>query len=175
MNSTIDEILLLKAKEIGEFFKQELIDEHIEQGHKLTGNFVRSIDYDVLSDKSTITILLEYAAYGAVLENGVSAANIPFGGNTSKKVSQYIEALKNWATLRGFVKPLSAAFAIAKTHKKEGMPSRGSYAFSKNTRRKNFQTFVLQSNKDFLKDFISPEVAAKITTQLFDLINNTTL
>lgn len=173
--SVIDDILLLKAEQVAKFFQNELKNEHIAQGHKLTGSFVNSINYEVLSDVNTITILLKYAEYGRYLETGVSAAKIPFGTKTGKKVSQYIEALRSWATLRGFTNPLGAAFAIAKTHKKEGMPSKGSYKFSNNGRRTDFQSFVLKSNKSFLEDFISQDVAQQLTTQLFDLIRNTTI
>ena len=114
MNKAINDILLKGAEQVAEFFKEDLKNEHIQQGHKLTGNFVDSIDYDILIDINSITILLKYANYGRVLETGVTAKNIPFGKKTNKKFSKYIEALKNWAALRGMQKPLSAAFAIAK-------------------------------------------------------------
>ena len=39
--------------------------------------------------------------------------------------------------------PLGAAFAIAKTQKREGMPTKGSYKFSSNGRRKNWRSFTL--------------------------------
>ena len=143
--SKVIETIELQAEILADFFKQELAAELTAQGHTDTGRLVNSINYTILSDLSTVKIVFEYLYYGDIINNGVKAANIPFGRSTGKKTSLYIEALKNWAARKGFKNPLGAAFAIAKTHKKEGMPTRGSYKFSNNGRRKNWRGFVLET------------------------------
>ena len=164
------------VKQISEYFKQELIDEFLEQGHRDTGKFEKSVEYQILTNTKTIEIVFSYLKYGIFLEKGVSAANIPFGGSSSRKsVSLYIEALKDWAARKGMKNPLGAAFAIAKTHKKQGMPSKGSYKFSSNGRRKNFQSFVLKANATFVNDFFSSKDLNMINSVLIDILNNTVI
>ena len=159
---------------ISEYFKTELINEFLEQGHRDTGKFEKSVEYDILTNTDNIEIVFSYLKYGIFLEKGVSAANIPFGGGSARKaVSLYIEALKGWAKRKGMKNPLGAAFAIAKTHKKQGMPSKGAYKFSKNGRRKNFQSFVLKANKTFVNDFFSSKDLNMINSVLIDILNNT--
>ena len=130
---------------VADFFKAELKNELEQQGHKDTGKLIDSIDYEILIDTDTVKIVFEYLYYGEIVNNGVTAAKIPFGGSTGAKTSLYIEALRAWAKRKGFSKPLSAAFAIAHKHKKEGMPTKGSYKFSNNGRRKNWKTFTLET------------------------------
>jgi hypothetical protein len=161
-----------KAVQVAEFFKKELTDEFVGQGHRDTGKFEKSIEYDILTNVDTIEIVFSYLKYGIFLEKGVSSNKIPFGGGASKKAtSLYIEALKNWAARKGMLKPLSAAFAIAKMHKKEGMPTKGSVKFSKNGRRRNFQSFTLKANRNFANQFFSAKDIAFIQTLLIDILN----
>ena len=130
---------------VAEFFKKELINELEQQGHRDTGKLIDSIEYEILTDTDTIKIVFTYLYYGDIVETGVKPANIPFGGSTGAKTSKYIEALKNWAKRKGFKKPLSAAFAIANKHKMEGMPTKNSYRFSSNGRRKYWRSFTLNT------------------------------
>jgi hypothetical protein len=167
-------LLNKKAVQVAEFFKKELTNEFNSQGHRDTGKFEKSIEYDILTNVGTIEIVFSYLKYGIFLEKGVAANKIPFGvGAGRKATSLYIEALKNWAARKRMLKPLSAAFAIAKTHKKEGMPSRGSYKFSKNGRRRNFQSFTLKANRNFANQFFSAKDITLIQTVLIDILNGT--
>ncbi len=130
---------------VADFFQSELKKELQQQGHKDTGKLIDSINYEILSDSKAVYITFSYLFYGDIVNDGVKPNKIPFGNSTNATTSKYIEALKNWAKRKGFKKPLSAAFAIAHKHKKEGMPTKGSYAFSSNGRRKNWKTFTLES------------------------------
>lgn len=141
----INDILENQSNLVASFFQKELAKELENQGHRDTGKLIDSIKYEILMDSDIIKIVFEYLYYGDIVNNGVKPANIPFGGSSNGKTSLYIEALKDWAKRKGMKNPLSAAFAIAKTHKKEGMPSKGSYKFSNNGRRKNWKTFTLES------------------------------
>lgn len=139
----INTILEAQAEQVAEFFQAELRKELEAQGHKDTGKLIDSIEYEILSDSKEIKIVFEYLFYGDILNAGVKPSRIPFGKSTTAKTSKYIEALKNWAARKGMKNPLGAAFAIAKTQKREGMPTKGSYVFSKNGRRKNWRSFTL--------------------------------
>ena len=75
------------------------------------------------------------------LNTGVSPPRIPYGTYTGAATSQYIEGLKTYAKLRFRASDedaLGIAFAIAKKHKKEGMPTSGSYDFSTTGKRTRY-------------------------------------
>lgn len=139
------DIIEKQAVLVADFFQSELQKELEQQGHRDTGKLIDSINYEILSDSKAVYITFSYLYYGDIVNDGVKPNKIPFGNSTNATTSKYIEALKNWAKRKGFKKPLSAAFAIANKHKKEGMPTKGSYAFSSNGRRKNWKTFTLES------------------------------
>lgn len=112
------------------------------QGHVATGRGLDSIEGVVTEesvDRLVGCILAEDYLVGPV-DKGVKAKNIPFGGRQSSGGrSQYIQGLLNWIRI---VKPSlsdqerkSFAFAIANKQRREGMPTRGSFAFSNNGRR----------------------------------------
>lgn len=145
MRDLIKEILERQSNLVASFFQLELANELEAQGHRDTGALIDSIQYEILMDADIIRIVFTYLYYGDIVNDGVTAAKIPFGQSSGAKTSLYIEALKEWAKRKGMKNPLNAAFAIAKTHKKEGMPSQGSYKFSNNGRRKEWRAFTLQT------------------------------
>ena len=126
------------VKTIEQDIVQNLRTNFTLQGHKLTGTLNSSI---VAMSKITDTgALIQVIAeeYAEFVNNGVAASRIPFGKSTGAKTSKYIQALAQYAKLRFLAddkSALSIAFAIAKKHKKEGMPTRGSFVFSSNGRR----------------------------------------
>ena len=139
-------IIEKQSKIVADFFQEELKKELEAQGHRDTGSLIDSINYEILIDSQEVNIVFSYLFYGDIVNDGVPAANIPFTPPSGRGgTSKYIEALKNWASRRGFKKPLSAAFAIAAKHKKEGMPTKNSYKFSSNGRRKYWRAFTLET------------------------------
>ena len=130
-----------------EDLRKRLIAELQQQGHSLTGALAKSIAYEIKEDASGVTAIMTALDYGLVLEFGVPANRIPYGGKGGGRgTSKYIQGLVRFFTLRGLGsrEALGAAFATAKKHKKEGMPSRGSYAFSSNGRRTGFVKNTLE-------------------------------
>jgi len=103
------------------------------------------------SDISSLEANILAQDYLLIQNVGVSKGRIPFGGvSGNASTSRYIEELFNWAAV---VKPSltvqerrSFVFAVANTHKKEGMPSRGSFSYSSNGRRLSWVEFGM-SNK----------------------------
>lgn len=156
MNTT--DILIKQAEILADFFKKELQNELEQQGHRDTGKLIDSIEYEILTDADAILIAFSYLGYGDIVNDGVRPSNIPFSPNSGAKSSKYIDALKNWAKRKGFKKPLSAAFAIAHKHKKEGMPTKNSYKFSSNGRRKYWKSFTLNQYLDKSLEIMSSDV-----------------
>jgi len=131
------------------FLRREIIKELEGQGHKASGALIRSLEIKIVQTTKGLEGQVWLNDYSRYLNTGVPAARIPFSGRRSgggNRKSKFITALIRWA---GFVKRglsfkgrKSFAFAVAHKLKKEGMPTRGSFAFSKNGRRKGWEEQV---------------------------------
>jgi hypothetical protein len=162
-------------KEIGEFLVIELSKELKAQGHIATGKLKDSIEYEIAGLKGELELAISYLEYGAVVERGVSASRIPYGGGKGS-VSKYIQGLMSWIRFKkltsGLAKDVkSFAFAIAKTHKKDGMPSKGSYKFSNNGRRKFWQLTTINDNAQKIENLLSKDIDVSIQATLNDVLN----
>jgi hypothetical protein len=130
--------LLLSAAEV---INKNLITEWVAQGHHLTGSWERSLHGSVIGIGDAVILQGTMNSYGGILEQGVKSNRIPYGGHSaSGGTSKYIQGLVSYFKLRGLAEKeaIRAAFATAKTHKKEGMPTSGSYAYSKTGARTKF-------------------------------------
>jgi len=132
--------------------------ELAEQGHRASGRGIDSIEAKITEVAITRIVGVILANdYLIPVDTGVPAARVPFSGVGGGGTSKYIQGLINWINI---IKPgLSApenksfAFAIAYTHKKQGIPTSKSYAFSKNGRRTGWIAAGLAATQaDFEKD-----------------------
>jgi hypothetical protein len=111
------------------------------QGHSNTGKLSDSISFEVSQDGSVAVGLMYFEDYGLFVNVGVNAQNIPFGKGGSKGgTSKYIQGLVEFWESKGLSgrEALSAAFATARVHAREGMPSRASFAYSRTGERIGF-------------------------------------
>ena len=154
MIETIEEL----ANKIGVLVVDAIKKQFLLQGHKLTGTLIDSIEQQVQVRVSGARIQVLAESYAKFVNNGVAAANIPFGGGGSgARTSKYIQGLKNFARLRFGVsdkEALSIAFAIARKHKREGMPTRSSSRFSKTGKRTEAVEEALEDVNDELNKMI---------------------
>lgn len=123
------------------------------QGHNLTGRLSESLEYDIEVEGDVIRAVMECEDYGLAIEFGVPASRIPYtpgggGGGTSK----YIQGLIRFWNLRGVTgrEGVRAAFATAAKHKREGMPTRSSHAFSSTGARTGFASTVLERDLELI-------------------------
>jgi len=129
---------------IGDMLVDALAFEFSQQGHNNTGAGIESIVYAVQQFGNAFGLDLSFEKYLIYQDKGVSASRIPFQIGSGKKQSKYIMALTKWVMQRGMAsnekKAKGIAFAVARKHKKEGMPTRNSYLYSRNGRRTGFFT-----------------------------------
>ena len=114
--------------EIGEVVKKAVKQAFIIQGRSLTGALVNSIDYSVNATINSAFVEFTLLDYGMILNYGVPPNRIPFSPGSGAKSSKYIDGLKMYAKLRFNANDKEAeriAFAIARKHKKFGMPLDG--------------------------------------------------
>ena len=139
--------------EIAETVKALIIEEWRKQGHSLTGAFEEKIFYEIKEDSGVEIVIKDGTErhYGTILNYGVPASLIPFSPGSGKKESKYIAALFEYAKSRMEASDedaLRIAFAIAYTHKREGMPSKGSEKYSKTGKR---TAFTVDATNEIIK------------------------
>ena len=116
------------VEQVGEVVKKAVKQAFIIQGRSLTGALVNSIDYSVNATVNSAFIEFTLLDYGMILNYGVPANRIPYSPGSGAKSSKYIDGLKLYAKLRFNANDKEAeriAFAIARKHKKFGMPLDG--------------------------------------------------
>lgn len=137
-----DKILLQGLETIGDKLVDALQKEWIAQGHDNTGAALKSIVYAVQQLSDGYQLNIAFDKYMFYVDGGVSPAKVPFRIGSGAGSSKYIKALTQWVVQRHLVTNLKQAkqlaFAIARTHKKEGIPGRGGFAFSSDGKRTGF-------------------------------------
>lgn len=144
---------------------QKALQKELEQqGHVMTGKLRDSVTYKVESQEGKIVAEMTALNYGLILEVGVPANRIPFGGRRGGR-SKYIEGLARFFQIRKGLdqkQSLRAAFATAYVHKREGMPSRGSYGYSRNGERKNWIKNTLTNNLEIIGAAIKKDAGSTL-------------
>lgn len=138
---------LIPITELAQWLRERLKIELKDQGHVATGALLRSIDFDIYSEGSTIRLDFKYLDYGVDLDTGVPASAIPATGPAT---TARINDLAKWVRQRGIEAGALArtvAFFIHRTHTVTGVPSPGAYRFTNNGRRTGWVTYTLQDRK----------------------------
>ena len=159
--------------EFEKFMKEELLKTWVEQGHNMNGKVVKEMDIIVDQTADRISFLFYSLPYGVYMESGVSADKIPFSGASGHGgKSAYIQALIGYAKKRMNLpdkEAKSAAFAIAHTQKKRGMPTPASSRFSSTGERTNWIGNTMERNEGLIRQFMS-RYMNEILSVLFDNI-----
>lgn len=136
------------------------------QGHYLTGKLHDSIEYNIEILPGLVRAEMECEDYGLAMEFGVPADRIPYSPGSGAGSSKYIQGLIRFWNLRGVTgrEGVSAAFATARKHKREGMPTRASAAFSKTGARTGFATTVIERDLEIIGRVL--EEKAGVTLEL---------
>ena len=141
-----------------------------DQGHYLTGKLSRSINYEIESGAGIVTAKMFIEDYGLSIEFGIPANKIPYGGGKGGGTSKYIQGLIRFWELRGLSgrNAVGAAFATAKKQKREGMPTRGSSAFSSTGKRTGFIKAALDKEIPIIRKEIEQKFGAILELKFQD-------
>lgn len=111
---------------IDEIILDALATSFVEHGHFMTGKIIKDIEIKRQETARGTDIDYYTYPYGAYLERGVKAENIPFYPGSGRKSSMYINALISYVKRKFSISDVkeakSIAFAIAYTHIEKGMP-----------------------------------------------------
>lgn len=147
----------------------DLRKELKSQGHYLTGRLHDSIEYEIEVVGDVVRAVMECEDYGLSMEFGVSADKIPYtpGGNRGG-TSKYIQGLISFWNKRGVTgrEGIRAAFATAAKHKREGMPTRSSYAFSTTGERTGFASTVIERDLELIGRILEEKTGATLEIRL---------
>lgn len=124
---------------ISKMIINELQAELIGQGHNATGSLVNSFKSRSILLPNSLVIEIAMNRYGGAVDKGRKAG--------TKKIP--LEALMEWiedrAIASGDTEKKNIAFAIQQKIFQEGSPTKGSFKFSPNGRRKGFIDFVIDN------------------------------
>ena len=145
---------MVNYKQVGKLIIASLQKELIEQGHKATGNLVNSFEQRVIELPNSIVIEILMDEYGIYVNEGRKS------GGKKVPINVLVDWIEKRAIASGDKEVKSLAFAIQQTIHKEGMPTKGSFKFSNNGRRKGFIDFVIDNELD--------EVYKELEQQVFE-------
>jgi len=111
---------------------------------------------------------MEIEDYGLSMEFGVKPQNIPYSPGSGAGTSKYIQGLISFWNKRGVTgrEGILAAFATARKHKKEGMPTRSSFAFSTTGARTGFASTVIERDLELIGRILEEKTGATLEIQL---------
>jgi len=169
------EIANPKLENLKKVISKVLLEEFTAQGHTMTGAVVKDIEYQKEYKGKSLILTGKMYPYGMIVQVGVTSDKIPYdptrrtGAGTSKYIQALIQYAKQRMGARSEQSAKSIAFAIARTHKKDGMPTKGSYKFSKTGKRKDWIMEAMAKKEDEITEAVR-EVAFEAISVTFDLI-----
>jgi len=163
------------ADQIAKHLIPALSEEIRKQGHRLTGALEKSFEHRTKNVTDGVDIEFWRNNYGRFVNRGVRASRIPYSGRSGTGgTSKYIQGLKRFAELRGMgrgKRALQIAFAIAAKHRKEGMPTRPSFRFSKNGRRKGFEDWTLKEQENKIAAIATDKMLTAIDLDVMGMVD----
>lgn len=143
-------------RKIGELVNKNLVDQHVLQGHRMTGAFEDSLE--VITDSNSVSGIGN--RYGIYLNVGVKPSEIkhPFARARIDGLTRFVEYRMGLSGKEA----VSVAYAIATTHKREGMPTSGSYAYSDNGKRTDFIDDAIALSEEKIIDILFTEFVSVI-------------
>lgn len=163
--------------DLGYFLKVELQKQLKGSGHEATGKLSKSIEHEVQDYAKGLELTISYLRYGIFVNDGVSAARVPFGRKTGAKFSLYIQGLIEWVKVKRLAQGVEAvglAFGIARKHKKVGISTPDSRRFAPNGVRNGFRDRVLQREALTIFEILQDGLADAVGFTINRLADNIT-
>jgi hypothetical protein len=133
---------MVDFNKVGKLIIASLQKELIEQGHDATGNLINSFEQRVIEVPNSIVLEILMDEYGIYVNEGRKT------GGKKVPINVLVDWIERKAIVNGDKEVKSLAFAIQQTIHKEGIPTKGSFKFSNNGRRKGFIDFVINNELD---------------------------
>lgn len=133
---------------IGYSIAQELVKELEGQGHRASGDLIRSVIATTQKTLDGVESDISNLSYGKTVNDGIPASKIPKFGAA---YGNLLFALVKWIRIKklafGADKAYRFARNIIRKAQTTGIPTPGSYKFSKNGRRKGWIDYVVATHQ----------------------------
>jgi len=143
--------------------KAALATEWVLQGHRLTGEFEDEIEVRTEVTEKGLKVDVLMLKRGKALELGRHRSEIQI---TGAYIAGLIDYVRKRMEITDTKKAKSVAFAIANTHKKQGMPSKNSRRFSKTGKRTGFVNETIRKNSErfarLMKEYAKRDVEIQL-------------
>lgn len=151
------------GKILGDYLVLKLGQELTDQGHKLTGALIASLEYQVRTTTTGMVVDFLANEYGEKLNTGIPASQIPKYPSAGylKLVFELTRYVERRMGLRGGLAK-KVAGRIVRAWGREGMPTRASYRFSKNNRRTGWVDVILKQESDEIERMVSDFVGRQL-------------
>ena len=143
---------MVDLNKVGKLIIASLQKELIEQGHEASGNLVNSFEQRVIEVPNSIVVEILMDKYGIYVNEGRKT------GGKKVPINVLVDWIERKAIVNGDKEVKSLAFAIQQTIHKEGIPTKGSFKFSNNGRRKGFIDFVINNELDEVYNELEQQV-----------------
>ncbi len=143
---------MVNFNKVGKLIIASLQKELIQQGHEASGNLVNSFEQRVIEVPNSIVIEILMDEYGIYVNEGRKT------GGKKVPINVLVDWIERKAIVNGDKEVKSLAFAIQQTIHKEGIPTKGSFKFSNNGRRKGFIDFVIDNELDEVYNELEQQV-----------------
>lgn len=142
--------------------REYLREELAAQGHPLTGRLSQSFTFSFSETADVFRGAIEAEEYAIYIDAGVSASRVRYP----------IRVMIRYFLLRGLPakEAKSAAYATRAIHQREGIPTRGSYAFSKNGRRTGFIKQGVNGALSEVADIFEKRIGHTVEAQIFKIL-----
>ena len=145
----LQEKLIPTVRKVMELFRDYIKKEGEDQAHRDTGKMLDTLEIQVNEERGQVTGKLLAEGYSVFVQTGVRA----------DRVNYPIEVMISWWKRKGLGEKdaTRAAWATRSKHKKEGIGTKASNAFSKTGKRINFvsdgiQKALLEAEQLFEKE-----------------------
>ena len=143
---------MVNFNKVGKLIIASLQKELIQQGHEASGNLVNCFEQRVIEVPNSIVIEILMDEYGIYVNEGRKT------GGKKVPINVLVDWIERKAIVNGDKEVKSLAFAIQQTIHKEGIPTKGSFKFSNNGRRKGFIDFVINNELDEVYNELEQQV-----------------
>ncbi len=143
---------MVDFNKVGKLIIASLQKELIEQGHEATGKLINSFEQRVIEVPNSIVIEILMNDYGIYVNEGRKP------GGKKVPISALVKWIEQKAIVNGDKEVKSLAFAIQQTIHREGIPTKGSFEFTNNGRRKGFIDFVINNELDEVYNELEKQV-----------------
>lgn len=130
---------------IGYSIAQDLIEELTAQGHRASGDLIRSIIATTQKTLDGVESSISNLSYGKTVNDGIPASKIPRYG---AEYGNLLFSLVKWIRLKKLAFGADKAYRFAKNIIRKaqttGIPTPGAYKFSKNGRRTGWIDYTVQ-------------------------------